>query len=76
MGYLPHARSRVDRRSVRISLTEKGRDIHDVVRTLYEKHSRTIQPIGGISDEDFERPQHRAPNRLERFWTDQIRYRL
>ena len=27
MGYLHHARSRVDRRSVRISLTEKGREL-------------------------------------------------
>ena len=28
MGYLHHARSRIDRRSVRISLTEKGREVH------------------------------------------------
>src|SRR6201992_1373639 len=27
MGYLHHARSRIDRRSVRISLTDKGKDI-------------------------------------------------
>ena len=32
MGYLHHARSRVDRRSVRISLTDKGRQVHDVVQ--------------------------------------------
>ncbi|TVR07792.1 MAG: MarR family transcriptional regulator [Salinarimonadaceae bacterium] len=75
MGYLHHARSRVDRRSVRISLTDKGRDVHAIIRALYEKHSRTIHPIGGISDEDFER-LNTALNRLERFWTDQIRYRL
>lgn len=75
MGYLHHARSRVDRRSVRISLTEKGREVHAIIRALYEKHSRTIQPIGGISNEDFER-LNTALNRLERFWTDQIRYRL
>jgi DNA-binding MarR family transcriptional regulator len=30
MGYLHHARSRVDRRSVRISLTEKGQQGHDI----------------------------------------------
>jgi DNA-binding MarR family transcriptional regulator len=75
MGYLHHARSRVDRRSVRISLTDKGRQVHDVIQALYNKHARTIEPIGGISNSDFER-LNQALFRLERFWTDQIRYRL
>ena len=75
LGFLHHARSRVDRRSVRISLTDKGRQVHEVVKGLYEKHSRTIEPIGGISNDDFER-LNQALARLERFWTDQIRYRL
>jgi DNA-binding MarR family transcriptional regulator len=75
MGYLHHARSRVDRRSVRISLTEKGREVHEMVKGLYEKHVRTIEPIGGINSEDFKR-LNQALIRLERYWTDQIRYRL
>ena len=75
MNYLHHARSRVDRRSVRISLTEKGREVHTIVRTLYEKHVRTIEPIGGIASDDFKR-LNAALIRLERYWTDQIRYRL
>ncbi|NNM73291.1 transcriptional regulator LdtR [Enterovirga aerilata] len=75
MGYLHHARSRVDRRSVRISLTDKGRQVHDIVSGLYDKHARTIEPIGGISTDDFAR-LNQALVRLERFWTDQIRYRL
>jgi DNA-binding MarR family transcriptional regulator len=75
MGYLHHARSRVDRRSVRISLTEKGAEVHEIVSSVYDKHARTIEPIGGISDTDFER-MNASLVRLERFWTDQIRYRL
>ena len=75
MGYLHHARSRVDRRSVRISLTDKGKAVHDIVSGLYDKHARTIEPIGGISNDDFGR-LNQALIRLERFWTDQIRYRL
>ena len=74
-GYLHHARSRTDRRTVRISLTDRGQQIHAIVQGLYDKHARTIQPIGGISDEDFGR-LNQALTRLERFWTDQIRYRL
>jgi DNA-binding MarR family transcriptional regulator len=75
MGYLHHARSRVDRRSVRISLTEKGREIHDVVSGLYEKHVSTVEQIGGIGQDDFTN-MNQSLARLERFWTDQIRYRL
>ncbi len=75
MGYLHHARSRIDRRSVRISLTDKGRQVHEIVNRLYEKHIRTVEPIGGISMDDFKR-LNQALVRLERYWTDQIRYRL
>jgi DNA-binding MarR family transcriptional regulator len=75
MGYLHHARSRVDRRSVRISLTDKGQQVHDIVSSLYEKHVKTVENIGGIPSEDFQR-LNAALLRLERFWTDQIRYRL
>ena len=75
MNYLHHARSRVDRRSVRISLTDKGKEVHDVVAALYEKHVLTVEQIGGIQAEDFVR-MNQALVRLERFWTNQIRYRL
>jgi DNA-binding MarR family transcriptional regulator len=74
-GYLHHARSRIDRRAVRISLTEKGRDVHVVVGGLYDKHVMTVEQIGGISSDEFKR-LNLALMRLERFWTDQIRYRL
>jgi DNA-binding MarR family transcriptional regulator len=75
MGYLHHARSRLDRRSVRISLTAKGKEVHDVISTLYDKHITTVEQIGGISSEEFSR-LNQSLNRLERFWTDQIRFRL
>src|SRR6201995_4259848 len=75
MGFLHHARSRVDRRSVRISLTEKGKEVHEIVAALYEKHVMTVEQIVGISAEEF--PQLNVSlTRLERFWTDQIKYRL
>src|SRR5438309_3954244 len=75
MGYLHHARSRVDRRSVRISLAEKGREVHKIVASLYDKHVLTVEQIGGVSADEFKR-MNMALSRLERFWTDQIRYRL
>ncbi len=75
MGYLHHARSRIDRRSVRISLTEKGEEVHRIIVGLYEKHAMTVEQIGGVMADDFTR-MNVSLARLERFWTDQIKYRL
>jgi len=75
MGFLDHQRSRVDRRSVRIKLTEKGSDVCETVRALYEKHVRTVEQVGGINADEFA-GLNKALHRLERFWTDQILYRL
>src|SRR5829696_1322041 len=75
MGYILHQRSRMDRRSVRVSLTDKGADVAKIVNQLYERHIRSIDQVGGIGSEDF-RLLNRSLQRLERFWTDQILYRL
>lgn len=75
MCYLHHSRSRIDRRAVRISLTAKGKEVHDIVAKLYDKHAGAVEQIGGVSSEEFKR-MNQSLARLERFWTDQIRYRL
>jgi DNA-binding MarR family transcriptional regulator len=75
MGFLDHQRSRVDRRSVRIKLTDKGRAVRDIIEALYQKHVRTVEQVGGISSDEFS-TLNKALHRLERFWTDQILYRL
>ena len=75
MDYMSHQRSRVDRRAVRLSLSEKGRKVHELVGALFEKHTRSIEPVGGVSGDDFKR-LNQALARLERFWSDQIRFRL
>jgi DNA-binding MarR family transcriptional regulator len=75
MEFLDHQRSRVDRRSVRIKLTDKGREVRDVVEMLYQKHVRTVEQVGGINADEFA-TLNKSLHRLERFWTDQILYRL
>ena len=75
MGYLDHQRSRVDRRSVRIKLTDKGREVRDIVDMLYQKHVASVAQVGGIGGEEFA-ALNKSLQRLERFWTDQILYRL
>ena len=75
LGFLDHQRSRVDRRSVRIRLTDKGREVRDIVEALYQKHVRTVEQVGGIQADEFA-ALNKSLHRLERFWTDQILYRL
>ena len=75
MGYISHQRSRMDRRSVRVSLTEKGQAVADIVNKLYDRHIRSIDQVGEIGPDDF-KVLNRSLQRLERFWTDQILYRL
>jgi DNA-binding MarR family transcriptional regulator len=75
MGFLDHQRSRIDRRSVRIKLTDKGHEVRNIVDALYQKHVRTVEQVGGINSDEFS-TLNKSLHRLERFWTDQILYRL
>ncbi len=74
-GYVSHERSNSDRRSVRVSLTDRGQDIRSKVDALYNRQLQSIQEVVGLDVEEFDR-LNKALARLERFWTDQILYRL
>jgi DNA-binding MarR family transcriptional regulator len=75
MGYIHYKRSEVDRRSVRVSLTDKGIKACDVVEKLYRRQLASVEQVGQVNQDDF-KSLNKALVRLERFWTDQIRYRL
>jgi DNA-binding MarR family transcriptional regulator len=73
LGYMHHQRCEIDRRSVRVRLTEKGRRLREVVARLYALQaeglvSRGILDAGNLLD------LVTALRRIERFWGDQIRY--
>ena len=74
-GYIHHERSSTDRRSVRVRLTEKGKEVCDVVNNLYERQLGSLEQVGGISDDCLD-SLNQSLLRMERFWSDQIRYRL
>lgn len=75
MGYIIYKRSETDRRSVRVSLSDKGKDASDVVKRLYQRQLGSVEAVGQIAGDDF-KALNKALTRLERFWSDQIRYRL
>ena len=74
-GFIDHQRSSFDRRSVRIKLTDKGRSICNIVDALFQKHVRTVEQVGAICLDEMV-TLNKSLQRLERFWTDQIMYRL
>src|SRR5215470_5475489 len=75
MGYIHYKRSDKDRRSVRVSLTDKGLDARAVIQKLYQRQLGSVEQVGQIGVDEF-KGLNKALVRLERFWTDQIRYRL
>jgi DNA-binding MarR family transcriptional regulator len=75
LGFINHQRSRIDRRSVRVSLTPKGQEIEKIVAGLYERHIGSIEAVGGINNDEF-RQMNRSLQRLDRFWNDTIAYRM
>lgn len=73
MGYMHHQRCEIDRRSVRVRLTENGREIRDVVAGLFTRHAEGLETKGVIGAEGIEGITS-SLKRIERYWTDQIRY--
>jgi DNA-binding MarR family transcriptional regulator len=73
MGYMHHQRCDVDRRSVRVRLTEKGRHIRKVVAELFERHAEGLETLGVVTREGLH-SANGTLQRVERYWTDQIRY--
>lgn len=73
MGYMHHQRCEIDRRSVRVRLTEKGRNIRDIVAELFARHADGLVDKGVIGMDGIEEI-NTSLRRVERYWTDQIRY--
>jgi DNA-binding MarR family transcriptional regulator len=73
MGYMHHQRCEIDRRSVRVRLTPRGREIRDVVSQLFARHAEGLIAKGVLGPEGIEDITS-SLKRMERYWTDQIRY--
>lgn len=73
MGYMHHQRCEIDRRSVRVRLTEKGREISSVVSELFARHAEGLMEKGVLGADGINDITH-SLRRVERYWADQIRY--
>ncbi len=73
MGYMHHQRCEIDRRSVRVKLTDKGCHVRNTVAALFARHAEGLQGRKVITSEGVEEI-NTALRRVERYWADQIRY--
>lgn len=73
MGFMHHQRCEIDRRSVRVKLTEKGRNVHRIVAELFARHADMLSDDPTLGDTGL-RDINGALGQVERFWSDQIRY--
>lgn len=72
-GYMHHEKCGVDRRAVRVRLTEKGRSIREIIAQLFHRHASGILArdiLGGVGLAEM----NGGLRRMERYWSDQIRY--
>lgn len=74
-GYIRDERSNTDRRSKRVSLTEIGLDIRDSLNALFDRQLTSVEQVGGV-DISLIDNTNKTLQRLERFWADQVRFRL
>jgi len=73
MGFMDHQRCQVDRRSVRVKLTERGREVRRIMESLFARHAEGLESRG-VMGADGIATINTSLKRVERYWTDQIRY--
>ncbi|WBU54714.1 MarR family winged helix-turn-helix transcriptional regulator [Paracoccus sp. SCSIO 75233] len=73
MGYVHHERSDQDRRAIRVRLTPEGQEMRAVIRQLFARHAEALSMGGVLDDPPLDRV-NRQWQRVERYWTEQIRY--
>ncbi len=74
-GYIKDERSNTDRRSKRVSLTDMGLEVRDAITALFERQLQSVEQVGGVNSQLID-DTNKTLQRLERFWADQVRYRL
>src|SRR5579871_4477475 len=74
-GYIHHERSEADRRSVLVRLTPKGEQVRMMLKDLFDRHLGSLEAVGNVGTEHLE-GLITTLKRLERFWIDQVRFRL
>jgi len=71
-GFVDQERSAHDRRSVRIHLSEKGKELHAALDDLYRQHVQALDE--GVIDSGALEGINDSLRTMERFWAGQLRF--
>ncbi len=74
-GYIDRQRNDCDKRALCLRLTPKGVAVRDALSAMVRRQQRTIGPSADLPDRALH-DLNGMLNRLERFWVDQVRFRL
>lgn len=72
-GYMHHEKCAVDRRSVRVRLTEKGRKIREALSEMFSRQADGLITRATLSEDSLSAVNANL-RIVERYWADQIRY--
>lgn len=75
LGYVESGKSLHDKRQIRLRLTQAGSELRKQLDGMFQRHAATLSPVGGVESPDLV-ASNKTLTRLERFWADQIRFRL
>jgi len=74
-GYIEQKKSQTDRRSSHIRLTGQGKQVCETIDRLYDRQLLAVGDVGGLALDEMA-SMNENMQRLERFWQDQIRFKL
>ena len=72
-GYIDHQRCDIDRRSVRIRLTTRGKETHSKVAELFRRHAEELTVNERLRSAGID-GMNQDLRSVERYWTEEIRY--
>ncbi len=68
-GYIEQERSRHDKRSIRVKLTEKGKELHEIINQMFQRHEKNLENTK--LDDDRLKETAETLRMMERFWNSQ-----
>lgn len=75
LKYVESKKSPYDKRQIKLRLTENGRAVCDQLEKMFVRQAKNLTPTGGIEHNSLVGAS-KTLQRLERFWSDQIKYHL
>ena len=71
-GYIEQARSVHDKRSIRVSLTEKGKELYALLNKMFARHEGKLEGTK-LTPDSFQQAIDTLQN-IERFWNAQTQF--